>query len=361
MKYIKTFESHRRSSKDEMINEEFVGKLIKGALSKLFQTFTAPFKDLANDIKNAFKDDDPNSIKGIVLTNLNQGIDNAQKLIRDKAIQAPGDVTNIMTQFITTLTDLANEIGKDFNNAIENKSKASGANEVAKAILLGSKEAQWKGIIGLLSDPNYKYSKAKYEQSITTSTQKKNGPDALKAAQNTAITFFDNFQKDITTQINNELTEEEMKKIYEDAVKRGGGVVAKYDYKQLKEFYDKKTPVRYKREGYDDSKKPEEQEDKIGKKIMNGLDDQGGVTFLDKDDQPTIKKKYADILGPEEKKDTTAEEDNLKKDLGEIKTKNPEKLADIGSVVGIFKDDSKKDAQEKIKDIVKGEAPAPEA
>ena len=336
MRYIKTFESHRISTKEEMINEEFVGKLVKGVLGKLFQTFTAPFKDLVNDIKNAFKDDDPKSIKGIILTNLNQGVDNAQKIIRDKSIQAPGDVTNIMTQFITTLTDLANGIGKDFNTAIENKSKASGANEVAKAILLGSKEAQWKGIIGLLSDATYKYSKAKYEQAITDSTQKKNGPDALKAAQNTAITFFDNFQKDITTQINNELTEEEMKKIYEDSVKKGGGSVSKYDYKQLKEFYDKKVPVRYKKKDYDDSKKPEEQEDQVGKKIMNGLDDKGVVTFLDKYDQPTIKKKYSDILGPDENRDKTDEE-GLKKDLGDIKTKDPKKLADIGSIVSIFK------------------------
>lgn len=355
MRYIKTFESYRNSK--DMINEEFVGKLIKGSLSKLFQTFTAPFKDLSNDIKNSFKEDDPNSIKGIVLTNINQGIDNAQKLIRGKEVQSPGDVTNIMSQFITILTDLSNGIGKDFQTAIGDKSKASAANEVAKSILIGSKEAGWKGIIGLLNDPNYKYGRPKYDQSITTATQKKTGTDALKIAQNTAITFFDSFQKDITTQINNELTEEEMKKIYDESVKKSGGETPKYDYKQLKDFYDKKVPVRYKMKDYDNSKKPEEQEGQVGKKLMNGVDDQGNVTFLDKNDQPTIKKKYVDILGPEEEKDVQKEENELKKDLGELKNKKPEKLADISDVVKVFADDNKKDTQTKIKDILKSESP----
>jgi hypothetical protein len=33
------------------INEEFIGGLIKGSLSKLFSVFTQPFKDLSSDFK----------------------------------------------------------------------------------------------------------------------------------------------------------------------------------------------------------------------------------------------------------------------------------------------------------------------
>lgn len=340
MKYIKSYSGYRDS---ERMNEEFIGKLVKGALSKLFQVFAAPFKDLVNDIKNAFKEDDPNSIKGIIMTNLNQAIDGAQKQLRDKNLQE-GDLVNVMTQFITNLGELASGIGKDFISAIGDKSKASGAYEVAKAILIGSKEAGWAGIVGLLNDANYRYSKPKYELALTNAAGKKTGPEALKLKQNAAIAFFDNFQKDAQTQLDKELTEDEMKKLYQDAVKKGGGQVAQYDYTKLKELFDKKTPVMYKRKGYDDKKKPEEQKDKIGTKVMSGIDDQGNVTF-ETDDGENFKKKYSDILGPKgEEKDETAQQitanlTDMKADKTKLasvknytdflKTATPEKIAEV--------------------------------
>lgn len=330
MKYIKNFDKHRS---EQMINEEFIGKLVKGALSKLFQVFSAPFKDLVNDIKNAFKEDDPNSIKGILMTNLDQAIDAAQKQLSDKNLQE-GDLTNVMTGFITSLTDLANGIGKDFATAIGDKSKASGAYEVAKALLIGSKEAGWKGIVGVLNDANYKYSKPKYEATLLAAAGKKTGTEALKLKQKAAFTFFDNFQKDIKAQIDKELTEEELEKIYKDAVKKGGGQVGEYNYAKLKELYDKKTPVMYKREGYDDSKKPEEQRDKVGTKVMTALDDQGKVTF-ETEDGEKFTKKYSDILGvPNQQKDETAEQ--ITKNLTDMKT-DKEKITSVKNYTDFLK------------------------
>jgi uncharacterized protein YqeY len=344
MKYVKGFNQYNDS---QMVNEEFVGPLVKGALSKLFQVFSAPFKDLVNDIKKAFKEDDPNSIKQIVLTNLNQAIDGAQTSMKDKNLQE-GDILNIMTQFITNLTNLANGIGKDFNTAINNKSKASAANEIAKAILIGSKEAQWKGILGLLNDPNYKFSKVKYESALVEAS-KKQGADTLKAKQDTAIRFFDGFQKDITTQIDKELTEEEMQKIYDDAIKKGGGQVSDMNYEKLKEFFDKKTSVRYKREGYDDNKKPEEQADKIGTKVIDSLDDQGNVGFKEQDGTP-FKKKYADILGPSEET-SEAEAEDLKTELSKIKT-DKEKLKSVKNFTQ-FLQTAPKDKLAEVEELIK--------
>lgn len=224
MKYVKSFESHRlqRNIELEPINEEFIGKLIKGALSKLFQAFSAPFKDLIDDIKKSFKEDDPNSIKNIILTNLNQAIDSAQKLIRSNDIKSVTDVEAIIENFQTTLVDLSNSIGKDFGSAIGDKGKASAASEVAKAVLVGNKEAGWKGIIGLLKDPNYKYSVQGYRNAIQLAIKGKADNQQLKLAQDASSKFFDAFQKDLTLQINKELTEEELKKIYDDAKKAGG-------------------------------------------------------------------------------------------------------------------------------------------
>lgn len=224
MKYVKSFESHRleKNTEFEPINEEFIGKLIKGALSKLFQAFSAPFKDLVDDIKKSFKEDDPNSIKNIILTNLNQAIDAAQKLIRSNDIKGVTDVEAIIENFQTTLVDLSNSIGKDFGAAIGDKGKASAASEVAKAVLIGNKEAGWKGIIGLLKDPNYKYSVQGYRNTIQAAIKGKADNQQLKLAQDASSKFFDSFQKDLTLQINKELTEEELKKIYDDGKKNSG-------------------------------------------------------------------------------------------------------------------------------------------
>lgn len=318
MKYLRNYESYKS------INEEFIGRLIKGSLSKLFQVFMNPFKDLVNDIKNGFKEGDPNSIKGIIMTNFNQAIDGAQKLIRDPKLK-DADILGIMDQFITSLSDLASGIGKDFDSAIGSKSKASGAKEIAKSILLGNKEAGWKGIIGgqgdgpgLLVDPNYKYSKPKYETALTAASAKKTGPEALKAKQNAAISFFDNFQKDLTSQLDRDLNEEEMKKIYDEAVKNGGGTpTSALTYDQLKQLYDQKKAVMYKMNGYDDKIKPDDQKGKVGIKLIDTLDDQGNVGFKDAEGN-RFTKKFADIIGAAPIKGEEAADD-LKQELTKIK------------------------------------------
>lgn len=354
MKYIRKFEDYKRYNS---VNEEFIGSAIKGALSKLFQAFAAPFKDLVNDIKSSFKDGDPNSIKGIVLTNLNQAIDAAQKQIRDKNLQE-GDVVNIMNQFITSLIELSKGIGKDFTTAIGDKPKSSAAYEVAKAILLGSKEAGWNGVVGgqgpdpkggLLLDPNYKYSKTKYEQLLTAVSKGKSGDESLRLKKDAAFKFFDEFQKDLNTTIDKELTEEEIVKIYNDAKKEMGGK-ATMTYDDLKELFDKKIKVKYKREGYDDNKEPDEQKDKIGIKLMDALDDQGNVTFKTEDGD-TFKKKYEDIIGAAEEE----AKQNIQKDvadkLGKIKGDN-EKMDQVNKFVDVLQDPAKTNELEEIKKII---------
>ena len=65
------------------INEEFIGGLIKGALGKLFGLFNDAFKDLGSDFKSMFKEDDPSSIKDIIMKNVDQAIDGSQKEINN--------------------------------------------------------------------------------------------------------------------------------------------------------------------------------------------------------------------------------------------------------------------------------------
>lgn len=347
MRHIRNYNSYKEYKK---VNEEFIGKLIKGALGNLFQAFSAPFKDLVDDIKNSFKEDDPNSIKGIVMTNLNQAIDGAQKSIRNLKPPVPGkdgpndaketDVETVMAVFIKSLTDLGNNIGNDFNKAIGDKVKASAATEIAKAIIMGSKDAGWEGIVGFLNDPNYKYSKPKYEQILANAAQKKTGTDAFKLKQNAAVNFFDNFQKDISAQFAKDFTEEEMQKQYDAAVKKGGGSSAKFDFNKLEEFKNNKTRLKYKMKGYDDKKAPEMQPNQIGEYPIEEINkDSETVIFIGKNNL-RIEKKFSDILGPVEgqeqkKPDLNQEVTNNLKEL----SKDPKNIEVVKNVTDAIKKD----------------------
>jgi hypothetical protein len=335
MRYIRDYDSYK---KYQHLNEEFIGKLIKGALGKLFQAFSAPFKDLVNDIKKSFKEDDPNSIKSIIMTNFNQAIDAAQKLIRDKNT---GDPTTIIDQFITSLTELANGIGKDFTTAIADKGKASQAYNVAKSILLGKEDVGWEGIVGLLNDPNYKYSKTKYLAMLTEVTKKNPNNQAaeLKAKQNAAMKFFDDFQKDIAAQLDKNLTEDEMQKIYDEAVKTGTAA-AKFDFDKLEEFKNNKTKVKYKREGYDDKKVPELQPNQIGEKEITDVDKEKQLVIFTGKNNLRIEKKFSDILGPVEGQENKEPNVNqqVTTNLKEL-SKDPKNIEAVKKVTDAIKKD----------------------
>lgn len=335
MRYIRDYDSYK---KYQHLNEEFIGKLIKGALGKLFQAFSAPFKDLVNDIKKSFKEDDPNSIKSIIMTNFNQAIDAAQKLIRDKNT---GDPTTIIDQFITSLKELTNGIGKDFTTAIADKGKASQAYNVAKAILLGKEDVGWEGIVGLLNDPNYKYSKTKYLAMLTEVTKKNPNNQAaeLIAKQNAAMKFFDDFQKDIAAQLDKNLTEDEMQKIYDEAVKTGTAA-AKFDFDKLEEFKNNKTKVKYKREGYDDKKAPKLQPNQIGEKEITDVDKEKQLVIFTGKNNLRIEKKFSDILGPVEGQENKEPNVNqqLTTNLKEL-SKDPKNIEAVKKVTDAIKKD----------------------
>jgi hypothetical protein len=122
-------------------------------------------------------------------------------------------------------------------------------------------------------------------------------------------------------------------------------------YDKLKDFYDKKTPVIYKLKGFnqanwdkltDEEKKNPEKEPAsklVGVKTINAIDDQDtdqSLTFLDKDDNPTIKKGYKDIIGPSEEK-ADGQED-LVKTLSDLKTKNPEAIKKMSTIANLYND-----------------------
>lgn len=349
----------------QKINEEFIGGLIKGALGKLFNLFAAPFKDMANDIKKMFKEDDLGTIKDIIMTNFNQAIDSAQKEL--PKITEEGAITDLMPKMIDQLVQLANGIEKDVTQGL-GKEKTSGFTNAAKAVILGNKEAQWPGLVGAL-DPNnqvalkfnggvkinYKFNRAAYEKAITDAGTK-GGANPLKAKIAAAGKFLDDLQKDVSGYIEKELTDDELKDIYSKA---GGKSVEEGDmtYDKLKVFFDKKTPVIYllkdkKKEDYDPKKSTEEQKDIVGVKVINQLNDQNkddSVIFLDKDQKPTIKKSYADIIGPAE-----GGGENAKKAvevLGKIK-QDEDKMGKVVKFAEFLQDEKNKDKVAEIEKMM---------
>jgi hypothetical protein len=344
MRYIKSYNKF----KDPM-NEEFIGGLIKGALGKLASFFMAPFKDMVNDIKNAFKDNDPNGIKNMIVTNLDKAIDGMQKQI--STLTDEQSVRGVMDQFIKQLTELANGMGKDFDSALGNKSP--GPKMVAQAVLVGTKNIkgwqgpQWGGIIGELQDKRYSYSKYAYQKALLDAS-KAGGNDTLKAQKAAAYKFFDGFQKQIKIDIDKSLNEGELKKIVQGV---GGNTSGVMNYEKLKELYDRKTPVMYKMDGYDEQRKPEEQKNKIGTKVMDTLNDQGEVGF--KGEKGTFKKKYEDILGPAQGQTTTPTGEkgpnaqSLATELGKIAT-DEDKMGKIAKFTQIVSDDNNKNRVDQV-------------
>ena len=205
---------------NDLIWEEFIIKAVKGALSKLANLFAAPFKDLAKDFKDMFKEDEPNSLVNVIMTNFNQAIDGAQKELNN--IQDESAVMGIMDNFCTNLIDLANNIGKDIETAL-GKGKSKAIVELSKAIILGNKEIDFVGIVGLIDplkgltkkDVKYKFSKQVYINELNK------GKD-LKSKKAIAMKFFDNFQIDLKKRIAVDVTPEEMEELYKTLKQKTG-------------------------------------------------------------------------------------------------------------------------------------------
>lgn len=353
MKYIKEYKSFNQ------INEEFVFSAIKGSLAKVMQAFSNTFKDFANDFKKEFKPDDPNSIKNIILTNFNQAVDGAQKMLGGNEVDENG-VNSLMNTMVDNLVALANGLDKDVDTAL-GKDKSAGAKAIAKAILLGSKEAQWAGIVGLL-DPakgksgiktTYKYSKVAYEK-VLTDAGSKGGSNALKARKDAAAKFLDNMQKDIVNQLNKEFSEEEVKKIYNDTMKKAGNGPEYKEGDQVIYLLKDKTMDDWNKLNDNQKKNPKEKpaSDIVGiGKIQKIQDDKITIEYTE---GKTTEKSTSEIISRLEV-DENEEAKKAAESLGKIK-QDPEKMKKVATFSDFIQDEKNKDKVAEIEKIMTGES-----
>jgi hypothetical protein len=347
---VKKFQDYRR------INEEFnFGSAIKGALSKLFNLFAAPFKDLANDIKKLFKVSDLGTVKDILLANLNQAIDAAQKEIPN--IKESSSLTDLLPKMLDQLANLGTNIDKEVISAL-GKDKGVPFAKAAKAVILGSKSANFAGIVGIIDPGNeiakkynggvvsstkFENTRSKYEKLLSNlddTNKKKTDQEKLKIKKPFAIKYFDALQKEMSTYIEKELTDEELIDIYNSAggeatdAQSGEELLKSYGVTKKEELVGKE--VRYKTKAFDDKKKPEEQKDNIGKlKVLKVTPD--GLFF--DGEKEDFEKKMNDILPAEDAGENAKKVGEI---LGKIKT-DEEKMDKIRKFSEFIQDDTNKD------------------
>ena len=332
------------------VNEEFIGGLIKGALGKLFTLFSNAFKDLGADFKTLFKEDDPSSIKEVIMKNVDQAVDGSQKEINN--LKSDGDILGIMDSMVTQLTGLANGMAKDVEGAV-GKEKSKPVESLSKAILLGSKEADFVGIVGALDpaagvtkkDINFKFSKKNYVVEVNK------GKD-LNAKKALASKFFDGFQKEIRNELDKNLTDEEVKTMYDKL--KGGEATVEYKVGDTVIYLLKDK----KKEEYDPKKKPEEQKEVVGVKKIEKIE--GDKVFFKSQDGKDIIKTMVEIMGKSE----VVGGENAKKAaeaLGKIKA-DEEKMGKVATFTDFIQNDANKDKIAEIEKIISGgETPVAQA
>lgn len=334
MRVVRDFNSFKQNRNNyQPVNEEFIGKLLgalKGALGKTLGQFAAPFKDMANDIKKLGDKTDPNSIKNMLLTNFNQAIDGMQKAIPN--LQKEDEVTALMDNFIKEITELANGLNKDFTAAL-GEDKAKGPQAIAKAILIGDKDAKWPGIVGLITGTNFKWNKTNYETTLANAAKGKTDKDALIAKQKAAVNFFEGFQKEFSKSLDKDFTEEEMQALAKKlSGAKGPTLVPGKDY-------NVKDVVKYKTLDYNNElAQDKQQEGAIGEgevTKIQGDTPNATITIHNKKINKDIEKKEEDILGKADDKGPNAQE--LAKSLGDIKA-DETKMKQVNDYVELIKD-----------------------
>ena len=334
MKVVRNFNSFKNNRNNKPINEEFIGKLLgelKGQLGKLFSQFAAPFKDMANDIKKLGDKTDPKSIKGLLMANFGKAVNGIKTAIPN--LQKKEEVEGIMDTFIKEITELANGLGSDFDTAL-GKDKSNGPKYVAKAILIGDKDANWPGIVGLLQGNAFKYNITNYKTALKNASNGKEEKQALDAEKKAAVDFFEKFEQEFVTTIDKELTEEEMQNMYKKALgnKANTAPVAGKDYvvKDMVKYktldYNPKLPI---------DKQPEGATADGEVTKIDGQSPNATITIHNKKINKDIQKKEEDIIGKPSDKGPNGEE--LAKELGEIKS-DEGKMKQVKNFVDLIKD-----------------------
>lgn len=331
MKHIKTYERY-----NQPVNEEFIGKMLAsatGAFKNFLTNISAPFKALKDDFKKGMKmEDAKKKMTTTVDTILKSATDNINKAEDENAIN------QIKDGFRKELDDKI----KEFDTEIKAIKESNLINEsVIKDTMVGARV-----MMGMLRDTALRLKvdfDKKFAAAKDLAAKKAVAADELKqvAAE---------FKKQIADA--NAFKKAEDKYVADNKIEGVGGgdtteLFKSYGVTKKEELVGKE--VRYKTKGYDSNKKPEEQEDKIGKLKVLKVTPEGLFFDGDKED---FEKKMEDILPGADKSD---EVKKAAESLGKIKDK-PEMMSKVAKFADFLQDEVNKDKVAEIDKILGGEA-----
>jgi len=374
MKYVKSFESHRNSSKLEPVNEELLGGILN--------FFKNMWSKAVEEIKKLGKNPNPEQLEEWIDKNplnptddsyiLKGVMDEFTKKLEANEQDCLDLVKNILDpqlgslgkQGLQTLYDgLIKAFGNDAptldivkflmesirNRAIKDYKYAGGPD--LKVVANQESKVDDKKVIVDMKDTTHL---PEFKKIILTAQQdnKKRKQLAIDWVNKTLVPRLDKYLT--------EIKEEDLNKYIESVGKKAPEVGPEGGYKVG-------DTVVYKREKFDqakwdaltddDKKKPEEGKmkelkvDGIGIKKISKIEGDK-VSF----EGSEFTKTMGDILM---KIDEKAEgQEDLSKKLGELKTKNPENIKKVGSFVDFISDEANKDKVAEIDKIMGGEAGA---
>jgi hypothetical protein len=355
MKYIKKFESFKNDklNKEEQVKEEFVFKMlknaIKGGIKGLLNQVAPFFKKYIQDMTQDFTD----FSKGITSKSIQ--VENLKAKVVEVIVKLQNDTKNIINAAKT-----AEDVKSTFDNflkAIEaemanfeaqmSKFNESAINEGVKDVLIGARV-----LFGMVGDA-IKKQRADFQKRFsaiqdlpkvkagTIDAVNKTIEDAKKKINDAKLQeLITTFAK--TNNIKLQGAGVDKNKISDEVIKSYGK-----DYEELEDLMG--MFIRYKRDEYDEKKKPEEQPDAIASGIIQTIDDDDKnnitIEILNKKNNKKYTKRPGDIAP---KKGTTTEPGEAQKQVKDIlgKTKeNPEKMARYGNILKSMDDDENKIAQ----------------
>jgi len=364
MKYIRTYESFK-DRRNQSIDGDPVNEEIFGALKKLWNSATGALKNFLGGTEQTNKQVDDTYNKDLkpeeIKKNLATTVDGIMKNCIDNINKAEDEkgVSDIIDAFRKQLDDKMMEFDKKTKEASAKKESFLYSGDIINEV--NQTKLSITTAFKVLSDYAKNF-KQEYDKKMAAAKD-------LAGKKAVAVEEIKKIVEEFKKKLNDDKAfAAEIEKYKADNKIEGGDGMS---YAKLKEFFDKKIPVIYKLKDFkddewnkltpDQKKKPSEEPASklVAVKVMNSLNDQNkedSVIFLDKDEKPTIKKSYKDIIGPSEEK--APGQDDLVNSLKEIKQKDPNAIKDIGDIIKPF-EDTKKNAKtiEDMKKLASEAAP----
>ena len=323
MKYIKSYQSY----KEERVNEEFVGSLLKaatGAFKNFLTNLLAPFKTMKDDFKKGMKMEE---VKKKISIALDSVLKNAtQNINKAKDEKEMNDMTDA---FMKEIDEKMIEFDKEIKSIKESKIFENASQDT----LIGARV-----MFGMLKNEFHKR-KQEFDKKFAEAKD-------LAAKKTVAITrlksVIEGYKKKISDEnMLKQATDKYKEENNIEATENSDAVLKSYEVEKIEDIIGKE--VKYKREDYDDNKKPEEQKEMTATGEVKKVDgDQ--LTIFNKNINKEIKKDISEILAKEVEEGENSG-NILKTKLGEIKD-DPEKMKKVADIVPKIIDNI--DNQEKL-------------